>query len=144
MKNFFVACVTIALLYLGYDAWQPPPPPPPPPARVATPAPVAAPKVYFHSALDAPAMKTRMSTGTSYFSTDPESRFGAGPGIGASGYNGSYLSGPTYVVVPGGGAVAPTSTSPLGAAVQASQTQGIFHVRRETPRATPNPGGTAR
>ena len=56
------------------------------PVAVAAPAPVAAPtqRQYFHSPLDAPAMSTSASTGTGYYSEDPNSRF--------SNYQGGYSS----------------------------------------------------
>lgn len=147
MKNFLVLCVTAALGYFGYDAFQLPPP-----ARVArvaaaTPAPVIAPKVYFHSALDAPAMRTNMSSGTSYFSTDPNSRFSSGYNSGLnsgynSGLNGGYWGGSsTFIVTPGGGSSAPANRSGLtGASSQAHPS----YWRENVSQGTPNPNGTAR
>ena len=52
----------------------------------AAPAPLAPPvqKQFFHSPLDAPAMSTSASTGTGYYSADPNSRF--------SNYQGGYYT----------------------------------------------------
>ena len=144
MKDFFVVCVTVVLLYLGYNAMQPVPPPPKTPVMMvaATPAPTAVPKVYFHSALDASAMAPGMSTGTSYFSTDPNSRFVASYGSGTAG---SYVAtSSTYVVVPGGSSTAAASTSRLTANGQTLQAPEISYVQRKSPRPTPNPNGSAR
>ena len=134
----------MALLYLGYDALQPAPPPPPAPmaVAVATPAPSVAPKVYFHSALDAPAMRTGMTTGTSYFSTDPNSRFSAGYGYNTSGSQLDINS--TTIVVSGGRTTAGTSTNRPNAPVQTQPPPTIAYVHKETPRPTPNSNGTAR
>ena len=56
------------------------------PVAMAAPSPAAQPpqRVYFHSPLDAPAMSTSVSTGTGYYSADPNSRF--------TNYQGGYYS----------------------------------------------------
>ena len=76
MKNFLVVAVTVALGFLFYDALQPAPASPV--VRVAAVAPrptPAPPKLYFHSALDAPPMSPLACSGTSYFSTDSNPGF---------------------------------------------------------------------
>lgn len=144
MKNILVLGVTVALLYLGYDAMQPAPLPPPPAPVAARPAPTVAPKVYFHSALDAPAMATNMSTGTSYFSTDPNSRFNAGYVYGTSG---SRLDGGTtynLVVPSGGAATASANTGRPASAVETYRSQRTTYLRQDAPRPTPGATVTAR
>ena len=140
MKNFLVVAITVALGYLTYDALQPAPPPPPVvrvAAAVPTPAP---PKLYFHSALDAPPMSTRTSSGTSYFSTDPNSGF---RGYYSSGLGNTYWnSGSTYIIAPSTGASAVgsrTIVSPYASETSHVQ-QGPGHGytrEREFPNAPP-------
>ena len=150
MKNLLVLCVTLVLGYFAYDALQPAPPPPPPPpptpAPVAVAKPVPPPKLYFHSALDAPPMAANMTSGTSYFSTDPNSHFS--PSSSGYGTNEVHLDGrSTYIVGPGGTQVS-IFASPGGlanAANRARQVQSVPVLRNNNgDNATPNPLGSAR
>ena len=72
MKNFLLLAVLLVGAYYVYA--YPQAEPAPQPVAVAAPAPPA-PKQYFHSSLDAPAMSTHESTGTGYYSSETTSHF---------------------------------------------------------------------
>ena len=73
------------------------PPPTPRPVLVPTPTPEL--KLYYHSALDAPAMYSG-STATGYFSTDPTTA--TGPHLSGSTYGSAYNGSPYYYPYGGG------------------------------------------
>ena len=93
MKNLFLTFAALLCIYLYVHPRAEQPPvelapvavavPPPTPRPVFVPTPTPEPKLYYHSALDAPAMYTG-STSTGYFSTDPTAA------------TGQHLNGPTY------------------------------------------------
>ena len=147
MKNLLVFAVTVALGYLAYDAMQPPPPSRPV-THVAAAAPrPASPKLYFHSALDAPAMSPLASTGTSYFSTDPNPGYHGSYNSGLSAGSTYWNSGSTYIVTPDAAASrvsSATSVSPLAAEAARVQDREQFTYRRRTAYPTPMPGGVTR
>ena len=82
-----------------------------------------------------------MTTGTSYFSTDPNSRFSAGYGYSTSGSPLDINS--TTIVVPGGGTTPGASTNRLNAPVRTQSPPTTAYVHKETPRPTPNSSWTA-
>lgn len=131
MKNLLVIAVTVALGYLLWPVQQQPPAPPAPLAAVAKPAPSAASKLYFHSALDAPAMPTSDHTGTSYFSTESTSRFNAGSSGLGYGSTGAYTgAGSTVVMVPAGQPASAQSSAGTGRAAASGVTVGIAQANR--------------
>ena len=75
MKNIIVLLLA-ALNVFFYS--HPPAPAAVEPAPASAPVRRAAPKLYFHSPLDAPAMSTSMNTSMGYFSADANSEFRGG------------------------------------------------------------------
>ena len=91
-------------------------------------------------------MRTDMTSGSSYFSTDPNSRFVPSYGYGFNGGYGYWGGNTTVIVNPGSSrALAPASQSGIAGVVsQARQAQNLSYLRDNVVRATPNPYGTAR
>lgn len=110
MKNLLLLCITALCLYLYFnpEAAQEEKPVPVVAAPVAT-----APKYYYHSPLEAPAMPTGVSTGGGYYSADPTTRFSNYQHHSAVGGGGQVAGGST--IYSGGGSTYSSTTVSGGA-----------------------------
>lgn len=152
MRNLVLIFTTLLCVYLyAHPRVETRVAPARPVLAAARPVPTAAP-TYYHSPLDAGAMSTSASTGTGYFSTDPESRFrniyyGGYSGPAAGGYYGSAYGG--YPVYGGGGgtvsntAIYNINTGGTAASSVRSSTPPHVYLGRY-PTQPPNSSGTGR